>query len=67
MDAVGESQDKGNECPNIPVIPAQRELVQHQTMVFSGQSKKNALHWAQEHLPVQLGMADAFLSVERFP
>jgi hypothetical protein len=32
-------------------------------MVFSGQSKKNALHWAQEHLPVQLGMADAFLSV----
>ena len=32
-------------------------------MVFSGQSKKNALHWAQEHLLVQLGMADAFLSV----
>ncbi len=63
VDAVEERQERENECPNIPVIPAQRESVQHQTMVFSGQRKKNALYWAQMHLLVHLGMADAFLHV----
>jgi hypothetical protein len=63
VDAVDESQERENECPNIPIIPAQRESAQHQTMVFSGQNKKNTLHWAQEHLLVHLGMTDAFLRV----
>ena len=63
--AHGEEEEEGkeNQGLNIPAIPAYRVTVQQQTMVFSGQSKKNALHWAQAHFLVKLGMSDVFLSV----
>jgi len=61
----GEEEEEGkeNQGLNIPVIPSYRVTDQQQTMVFSGQSKKNALHWAQAHFLVKLRMSDAFLSV----